>query len=186
MNWAWFERLSKRERLLAVLVGGTVFLLINYLLWDGLLSAADRTRADLAVRNSERNIQKVFMQERDPWSKREAWLKKNQPVVRNAGESSAVLDDIKQVASKHNIVLENPQLVTGEKNANYQALGASFETKTPWPPLVRFLYDLQQPGKFLVFENLNLSIDGADNTQMRGKFKVTRWFAPAGTVSNAK
>jgi hypothetical protein len=42
-----------------------------------------------------------------------------------------------------------------------------------------FLYDVQQPDAFVVFESVNLVIDSNDATMMRGKFKIARWFAPA-------
>jgi len=38
---------------------------------------------------------------------------------------------------------------------------------------------LQQPEKFIVFEGVTLSIDSNDQTVMRGRFKIARWFAPA-------
>ena len=56
--------------------------------------------------------------------------------------------------------------------------GASFEVKSAWPPLVHFLYDVQQPESFVVFESVTLNIDSADPTMMRGKMKLARWFAP--------
>jgi hypothetical protein len=37
---------------------------------------------------------------------------------------------------------------------------------------------VQRPQEFVVFENVNLAIDGNDPTMMRGKFKIARWFAP--------
>jgi hypothetical protein len=37
---------------------------------------------------------------------------------------------------------------------------------------------VQLPEAFVVFENVNLAIDGNDPTTMRGKFKIARWFAP--------
>ncbi|MEY2439061.1 MAG: hypothetical protein QOI34_446, partial [Verrucomicrobiota bacterium] len=42
-----------------------------------------------------------------------------------------------------------------------------------------FLYDVQQPEAFVVFENVTLAVDSSDPTKMRGKFKIARWFAPA-------
>ena len=93
-------------------------------------------------------------------------------------EASALLDQVKQTAGKHNILLENPAIGSGDSNANYQGVFASVETKGPWPPLVRFLHEVQQPESFVVFENVQLAIDGTDPTMMRGKFKIARWFAP--------
>ena len=78
-------------------------------------------------------------------------------------------------------------LGTGDSTPNHQAVFASIETKSPWPPLVRFMYDVQQPESFVVFESVNLQIDSADPTMMRGKFKIARWFAPkAGQTTPAR
>ena len=85
---------------------------------------------------------------------------------------------MKQAAAKHNVLIENPAIGSSDTTPNYQAVFASVETKSPWPPLVHFLYDVQQPENFVVFESVNLAIDSADPTVMRGKFKIARWFAP--------
>jgi hypothetical protein len=84
------------------------------------------------------------------------------------------------VASKHNVLIENPALGTGDATPDRQSVFASIDVKSPWPPLVRFLYDVQQPESFVVFESVTLNIDPSDPTLMRGKFKIARWFAPGG------
>ena len=175
---AFFQRLNRREQVLSMIVAGALFLLLNLLIWSSLLGAAGRARADVAVRKTTRDQQSVFLKERNMWGKRDEWLKKNQPTLKSAGEASALLDQVKQIAGKHNILLENPAIGSGDSNANYQAVFASVETKSPWPPLVRFLHEVQQPESFVVFENVQLAIDGTDPTMMRGKFKIARWFAP--------
>ncbi len=175
---AWIQRMNQRERVLALIVGGTFFLLLNLFLWSSLLGMLKRTREELTERRSLRKQQAVFLKERPMWEKRAEWLKKNQPTLQSPQEASSLLDQVKQIASKHNVLLENPQIGSGESNPNYQAVFASVETKSPWPPLVHFLYDVQQPESFVVFESVNLAIDSADPTMMRGKFKIARWFAP--------
>ena len=89
-----------------------------------------------------------------------------------------MLDQVKEVAGKYNILIENPAIGSGETTPNHQTVFASIETKSPWPPLVHFLYDVQQPESFVVFESVSLMIDSGDPTMMRGKFKIARWFAP--------
>ncbi len=120
------------------------------------------------------------MKERAMWAKRDEWLKQNQPALKSPGEASALLDQIKEVASKQSIVIENPVIGSGDSTPQYQAVFASIETRSPWQPLVKFLYEVQQPESFVVFESVNLAIDSSDPTMMRGKFKIARWFAPAG------
>jgi hypothetical protein len=177
---AWYQRLNKRERLLSAIVGGVLFLLINWIIWSKLLGSLGQTRADLAERKQTRQVQEVFIRERGLWEKRAQWLKEHQPTLKGPGDASTLLDQIKQVAGKHNVLIENPAIGTSDATPERQAVFASFDVKSPWPPLVKFLYDVQQPESFVVFESITLNIDPADPTQMRGKMKLARWFAPAG------
>ena len=119
------------------------------------------------------------MTERDLWAKREKWLQQHQPVFKGAGEASTLLDEqLRPVAAKHTVLVENPAIGTGESTPNHQSVWASIETKSHWDALVHFLYDVQQPEAFIVFESVNLIIDPTDPTMMHGKFKIARWFAP--------
>lgn len=175
---AWFQRLNPRERVLSLIVAGTLFVLVNLYVWSYLLGLLSGTRADLASRKALRAQQSVYLREHEQWEKRDAWLKKHQPTLQSPMEASTLLDQIKQIAGKHSVLLENPQIGLGDATPNYQAVFASVETKSPWPPLVRFLFDVQQPESFVVFESVSLAIDSADPTMMRGKLKIARWFAP--------
>jgi hypothetical protein len=177
---AWYQRLNPRERILSAIVAGAIFLLLNWVIWSKLLGAVDQARTDLAARRDTRKVQEVFIRERTLWETRAKWLTEHQPALKGPGEASTLLDQIKQVAGKHNVVIENPAIGTSDATPERQAVFASFEVKSPWPPLVKFLYDVQQPESFVVFESITLSIDPADNTAMRGKMKAARWFAPAG------
>ena len=174
----WYARMNHRERVLSSIVGGVVFLLINVFLWSWLLGAISRGQADLADRKSQRQQQSVFLRERDLWTKREQWLQQDQPLFKGAGEASTLLEQqLRPVADKNNVLIENPQIGSGESTPTHQSVWASMETKSSWEQLIRFLYDVQQPEAFIVFENVNLVIDPNDATKMRGKFKVARWFA---------
>lgn len=180
MNFSWIQRMNRRERILAGLVGAALFLLVNIFIWSSLLGAISRARAEVVKRKSERTAQAIYVKERDMWAKRDEWLRKHQPQLKGPGEASTLLDQVKDMAGKHNVLIENPAIGTGDTTASHQSVFASIETKSPWPPLVHFLYDVQQPESFVVFESANLAIDSADPSMMRGKFKIARWFAPGG------
>jgi len=177
---AWYQRMNQRERVLGAIVVGAIFLLLNLYVWGKLFGALDRARTDLVARKNTRKVQEVYIKERNLWEKRAQWLKEKQPVLKGPGEASTLLDQVKAIAGKHNVVIENPAIGTGDSTPERQSVFASFEVKSPWPPLVRFLYDVQQPESFVVFESVTLNIDPADPTMMRGKFKIARWFAPTG------
>ncbi|MFZ0918322.1 MAG: hypothetical protein WAN04_15625 [Candidatus Udaeobacter sp.] len=171
--------MNPRERVLSWAVAGTVFVLLNLWIVNWILAALGVAHTEVAARRAKLAEQALYVQERDLWNKREEWIGKHQPVLNNPAEASALLDQLKQVAGKYNVLVENPAIGTGETTPYHQTVFASIETKSPWPPLVHFLYDVQRPDAFVTFENVNLTVDGSDATMMRGKFKIARWFAPA-------
>jgi hypothetical protein len=170
--------MNPRERMLSWVVAGTLLVLFNLWILSSVLGAVGSAQRELATRRGKLAEEEVYVRERDMWTKRDAWLRQHQPVLKNPAEASALLDQLRQVADKYNIEVENPAIGTGETTPYHQTVFASIETKSPWPPLVHFLYDVQNPEAFVVFENVNLAIDGNDPTMMRGKFKIARWFAP--------
>ncbi|MGI9114205.1 MAG: GspMb/PilO family protein [Chthoniobacterales bacterium] len=172
--------MNARERVLAGIVATVVLALVNLFLWSGLLGAIRGARADVAKRKLLRNEQLAFLRDGDLWTQRDQWLREHQPVYKGAADATALLDQLKGVAGKNNVLIENPQFGSGETKPAYQSVSVSIETKSPWPPLVHFLYDMQMPESFTVFESVNLAVDSGDATQMRGKFKVARWYAAAG------
>ena len=176
---AWYQRMNPRERVLSWIVVGTVFVLLNLWIISWIFGALGAAQKEVATRRAKLTEQALYMKERDLWTKRDEWIGKHQPALNNPAEASALLDQLKEVAGKYDIQIENPVIGSGESTPYHQTVFASIETKSPWPPLVHFLYDLQRPDAFVVFENVNLAIDGSDPTMMRGKFKVARWFAPA-------
>ena len=174
-----YLRMSRRERMMTLGVAGILFLLINLFVWRLVLGGISSSRRELALRKGTRTEQTVYMRERDLWAKRQQWLEKTQPPMKGAEEASTLLDELKQIAGKYNILIENPAIGSGETTPTHQAVFASIETSSHWPEMVHFLYDVQQPDAFVVFESVNLAIDNNDATMMRGKFKIARWFAPA-------
>ena len=176
---AWYQRMNPRERMLAWIVAGALIVLLNVVILSWLFGALGRARTNLAARKAARAEQALFVKERDLWIKRDQWIRKHQPTLKNPAEASVLLDQLKQIAGKYNVLIQNPAIGSGETTPNHQTVFASIETKSPWPPLVHFLYDVQQPDAFIVFENANLAVDSSDPTMMAGKFKIARWFAPA-------
>jgi hypothetical protein len=175
---AWFQRMNPRERKLALIVAVSLFLLLNLVIWSKLFDILGNARAELKLRKALREEQKIYIKDRHLWATRDQWLKGHQPILKSAGEASNLLEQVKEIGGKHNVLIENPAIGAGDATPYHQSVFASFETKSPWPPLVRFLFDVQQPESFVVFESVQLQIDGADPTMMRGKFKIARWFAP--------
>jgi hypothetical protein len=171
--------MNPRERVLSWIVAGTLFALLNLWILSWVFGGIRAAHRELAARRAKLAEQALYVKERDLWTKREEWMRQHQPVLKDPAEASALLDQLKEVAGKHDVLIENPAIGSGETTPYHQTVFASIETKSPWPPLVHFLYDVQRPDAFIVLDNLNLAIDSGDPTMMRGKFKFARWFAPA-------
>jgi hypothetical protein len=144
-----------------------------------IFGALGSAQKQMATRRATLAEEALYVKERDLWTKRDEWIRQHQPTLKDPAEASALLDQLKEIAGKYSVLIENPAIGSGETTPYHQTVFASIETKSPWPPLVHFLYDVQRPDAFIVLENFNLAIDGSDPTMMRGKFKIARWFAPA-------
>src|SRR5438045_7665884 len=168
------QRMNRREQVLAGLVVLVVFLLVNLFLWSWLLRAIGDSRVEVAKRKQMHNEQTVLLRESDLWSKREQWLREHQPVFHGASDASALLDQLKQIAGKHNVLVENPAIGNSLTAGAYQSVFASIETKSPWPPLVHFPYDVQAPDAIIAVVSANIGIESSDPPQMRRKFKIVR------------
>jgi len=174
----WLAQMNQRERMLALSVGGILFLLINLGIWSALLGMSAGARADYAAQRASRTEQTVYLGEEKMWKKRAEWLKKKQSRLTNPAEASTLLTQVKQIAGKYNVQIDNPQIGAVETTSSHQAVSATFETKSDWGALVHFFYDVQRPEAFTVFEQANLIVDPSDPTLMRGRFKIAKWFAP--------
>lgn len=180
MTFPWLARMNQRERMLTLGVAGVVFLLLNLALWNALLGKSADLRKDWAKQSAARAEQKVYLDEYKTWTTRNDWLQKKQPALTNPAEASSLLTSLQQVAGKYQVQIDNPQIGSIEKTPTHQSVAVTIETKSSWEPLVHFLYDVQKPDAFIVFESANLMIDGSDPTVMRGRFKVAKWFKATG------
>ena len=176
----WLAQLNQRERILALAIGGIVCLLINFAIWSALFGLSAGARSDYAAQRATRAEQKVFLGEEETWKKRADWLKKNQPTLSNPAEASSLLTQVKEIAGKYSVQVDNPQIGAVETTPSHQSVSATFETKSSWESLVHFFYDAQRPEAFTALEMVNLMVDPTDPTVMRGRFKIAKWFAPSG------
>src|SRR5207245_7298912 len=126
-----------------------------------IFGALGRARAELAARKTALAEQALYIKERDLWTKRDEWIRQRQPILKNPAEASALLDQLKQVAGKHNVLIENPAIGSGETTPYHQTVFASIETNSPWPPLVHFLHDVQHTNAIVAFERVILESDGS-------------------------
>ncbi len=171
-------RMSKREKVLSTLVGGTVAILLNLFLISFFVKNHARLRGERTQKQEQLAAMQTLMLDRPLWEEREAWLLAKQPRIENeATAGGKLLDQVQELARQHAIVLEVPAIGTPERRPQMVSVPVTLETKSTWKALVGFLRELQGPEQFIVIESGNLRIDPQDQTQMRGKFRVAKWYA---------
>lgn len=173
------RRLSDREQRLALVVGGMVFLFSNYLLIEWAWTTQARLRAAIEGRKKQLRLVDSASGDLAFWEKRDAWLQTKQPRLENADTAAVdLLEYIKTAAKKNAVLLENPTIRVPEHQPDYTSISVEIETKSPWTPLIGFLYDLQSGGQFVAVETANLKVENTDASQIRGRFRIARWYAP--------
>jgi hypothetical protein len=173
------QQMNTRERMLATIVGALLVSLITYMLASTFKKHYTSFNRQLSDRKTELAGMKTLITERDLWLKRDTFFRESQPPLVNPGGAGvALLEETKEIAQKHSLVIENPIIGTPESRPNYQAVSITLETKSKWEDLVEFIYEVQSPNSFIVFENAKLTLDQGDKTQVHGNFRLAKWFAP--------
>ena len=171
--------MSKREKSLAFLVGGALFLLLNFVLFKFFLRNHTELRQNIATTQGKIDDLKRRDSERAMWAERDMWLTANMPVL---GDEQVATREvglfIKEIAQKHGVLIETPSPSLPVPGQFYRALRYKITAKGTKAPMFEFLRELQQPRHFLVFDPVDIKIDPAEKTQLIADVTVTKWFAP--------
>lgn len=188
-SFDFYRRLSPRERVLVLLVGGAVLVLVNIVVLSLLLNGFRTGRRLYAEKSQDLRLQNIYAQEQPMWAQRMAWVKTRQPaVVDRARAGPQLLELVQGVARTAGVILTNPQIKPqaanpgGEKPVgarDYQAVTVEVDTESDWGALVHFIQTLQRPEAFVVFDLATLRSDPGDAARMKGKFSISKWYAPA-------
>ena len=189
-SFAFYERLSPRERVLTLIVGGAVFIVLNIVVLSMLLKSFSQGRRDYAEKAQQVKLQQIFASEEPMWKQRMGWVKTKQPPLANRDRAGTeLLDQVQGVARNNQVILTNPQIkpaplnTTGSKepgSRDYQSVSVEVDTESDWGALVRFVQTLQKPEAFVVFDLATLRSDPGNATRMKGQFRISKWYAPAG------
>jgi hypothetical protein len=158
---------------LIVALGGTWFLA------DAYMSGRAALRAKIA--SDERQVRSMhdLLSQKELWEQRDHWLQAKQPKLENADTAGVqLLEYVQGLAKQHVVLLQNQIIHAPEARPNCTSVALEVETKCPWAALVAFLEDLQTPEQFIALESANLKVDPTDATQVHGRFRIARWYAP--------
>jgi hypothetical protein len=178
--------LSTREKTLVTVVAVVLSVFANVALFDWCWKTHNRLRADIAAKSRQLKMVRTLTEDLAFWEQRDAWLQASQPRLTNPDTAGVqLLDHIKQLAKKHNVLLASPAIRVPERQPEYVSFSIEIETKSAWKPLVDFLQELQNPEQFIAVESSNFKIDATDPTQMKSQLRVARWYGPSGHIPSS-
>jgi type II secretory pathway component PulM len=171
--------LTQREKVLSFIVGGAVLFIVNLFIIDYALGMWARLSRDTTVKRAQLRAMKTLLTEAPRGAREDAELRAKQPRLENEATAGVqLLNQVQQAAAVDGVTVEQPAIGPVERKPTYTSVSVTLDTKSPWKALVLFLAKLQAPGQFIVVETGELQIDQNDLTQMRGKFKISKWYAP--------
>ena len=174
--------MTRREKVLSMIVGGVFLLLLNLFLLKFFLANHRRLSGELAASKAQLEELALLQTDREVWEQRDAWITANQPQTKElARAGTELLNSVEQLAKKHSILLTRPTNAV-ERPINkpeYSAVSVNFEAVSDWGNLVDFMRELQAPANFQVFESIKMEKDPKEPTKMQVKpMRIAKWYAP--------
>ena len=191
INLGWFQRLTRRERILTLLVAGTVFVIANLLAIRFLLDAY--TGLARQYRDDQSNLLRLraLASQQPMWVQRNDWLKSAQPILINRDRAgTALYEQVQNLARAKQIMVKSLQIkpaattpagTTARVDPDApQIVSVDAETQGDWRETVHFLAEIQKPENFLVFDQASVRANPTDPKQMQCHFLISKWYAPVG------
>jgi len=174
--------LSQREKTLAVIVGGIVFIFFTGLLISLLGDWTHQLHISIQSKELQLRAMRKLTAQEGLWKRKNAWLESKQPKLENQDNAGLLLlNQIRDAAVKNQVALDHPAIDSLDFRGDYVSVSVQLETRSSWSSMLAFLHDLQSPERFVVIESSELKIDDRDHTQMHGQFKIAKWHSSGGS-----
>jgi hypothetical protein len=169
-------KISPREKLLAVMLGGIAFLLVNLFFLPTLLTANRLDRQKGAELRAELTAAQNWIKQGDYWREREEWLHKEEPTLTERGNASAnQIENLQKLSRQNGLQLRDLQLLNLQEAQYYNPVGVRFTIVGPWSGVVRFMAALQGPTLFNVIPRITIR-SATEPSQVHCEMELQEWF----------
>ena len=170
------RELTPREKRLAVILTGAIFLLLNLFVVTYLIgrqAALEKRR--ISLRNQQREAAGWLAQ-------REKWMNEKQPKLQTVGQAnSALLESLQTSARGHDINIVEQSFVEVKADTKsqlpYQEIAVRLKVGGSLESIARWLVDVQQPAKFQAVPAFSMKCD-TDATKVLCELTVSRYCVP--------
>jgi len=169
--------LTASEKKLSLLFVGSIFLVLNFFLFEALVKHRKLVEKSIVQLKAEKSEASAWMADKEWWMKRRAWLQEKQPKPEAGGQESArLLEFLQQSARQQNITISQQKLNDPLLAAYYREVSVQLEVKGPLDAVTKWLAGLQAPDRFHAITTLTLKSD-AEPPKVICSLTVARWYA---------
>jgi hypothetical protein len=142
-------RLKKSERILLTVFCVALFAVVNFFVYlkaSAFLKTAQDEYEQVELSKMEADS---LMAEKPLWDERALWLDQNQPFYENGNVAeTALLGDVNRLAAENSLVVDQQEIGDRNVTPHYHQVETSFSVTGSLGDILRWLYEVQQPGRF--------------------------------------
>lgn len=168
------RKLSPSETRLLVIFGCVVALIANLFVVRWYVGARNAALARLSDLRSMGVEYRSVVAERPVWEARQRWMEENPPQAYAGWQTeSAFAEEIQKSLQKEGIAIDSQSLRESRHEGDLVRMELELSLKADLEHIVRWLYTIQQPGRYIVIEEMNLKcLDKGDTMIVR--LRVTK------------
>lgn len=155
-----------------ILIGGGAFMGLTKLkAWK---QRVDSVASDVTTRRAEAD---ELLAKQDFWEQRSSWLSEKQPPFTKPGEAiTNVLSIVDELAGKHGISVPGKQPNEAGERAGMTSAVVTLRVVGEMKPVMNWLYELQQPGSFIVVPAMTITPNEEDTAKIEVNMRIEKWF----------
>lgn len=168
--------LNPNERRLLLLLSAAVFVILNILLGKWFYGQTQKIQSRIGDLEKSTQEYEVMMQDRPHWEARKAWINSMPMDSRDGPETdSHFAEQIQRGLTQFGLSIEAQQLHEPENHGDLVIVSLDLTVKGRLEPIVRWMQDVQQPGKYFIIRAFTLKrFDEGAN--MSARMTVCRLF----------
>jgi hypothetical protein len=167
---------TKSEQLLLIIFGAMILGFVGIVIWGWFQKSLTQQRTQEIILQEQIDELRRWQGEKDIWETRGRWLAANPPPLWSREDSEATfVQELQRSVAVSGIEILSQRLAGTESLRGFEEVNVQLTIRASTEELVRWLHDLQQPGKYLAVSQLNLRADG-EGENLRAEIQLTRFY----------
>ncbi|HEX8371359.1 MAG TPA: hypothetical protein VF585_01145 [Chthoniobacterales bacterium] len=172
------RKLTKLEKTLSVGLACTIFLLANLFGISALLRQRRALQLDALTLASARDESNIWLEQKDKWLTRKAWLEKPQPrSTQPQAAQTTFFEELQRSARSRNLAIEEQTFGEVAENKYFQSISVRMKLTGTLENTTRWLASLQSPELFQAITSYTLKSE-KDPPNVNLELEIAKYYLP--------